>query len=148
MPSKVWDEITYPFLNFNGCTIEVYEWISNYLSILGSKLNHSSKRGPWWYQGTRLCLSQYWPNLCGYIASLGHSGLIITCIDVLNAFVKRLIMSDNKQLGNTLYHIYFAKITSDASIKLENITVNMQLRKMIKHKFHWWLHLVQNMAIN
>ena len=26
---KVWDEITYPFLNFNGCTVEVKEWISN-----------------------------------------------------------------------------------------------------------------------
>ena len=24
-PSKVWDGITYPFLNFNGCTVEVYE---------------------------------------------------------------------------------------------------------------------------
>ena len=23
MPSKVWDEITYPFLNLNGCTVEV-----------------------------------------------------------------------------------------------------------------------------
>ena len=23
MPNKVWDEITYPFLNFNGCTVEV-----------------------------------------------------------------------------------------------------------------------------
>ena len=22
-PCKVWDEITYPFLNFNGCTVEV-----------------------------------------------------------------------------------------------------------------------------
>ena len=31
MPSKVWDEITYPFLNFNGCTIEVWEWISNFI---------------------------------------------------------------------------------------------------------------------
>ena len=29
---KVWDEITYPFLNFNGCTIEVKEWISNFIS--------------------------------------------------------------------------------------------------------------------
>ena len=27
---KEWDEITYPFLNFNSCTIEVYEWISNF----------------------------------------------------------------------------------------------------------------------
>ena len=23
IPSKVWDEITNPFLNFNGCTVEV-----------------------------------------------------------------------------------------------------------------------------
>ena len=23
MPSKVWDEITHPFLNFNGCAVEV-----------------------------------------------------------------------------------------------------------------------------
>ena len=23
LPRKVWDEITYPFLNFNGCTVEV-----------------------------------------------------------------------------------------------------------------------------
>ena len=28
---NVWDVITYPFLNFNGCTVEVYEWISNFL---------------------------------------------------------------------------------------------------------------------
>ena len=26
---EMWDEITYPFPNFNGCTIEVWEWISN-----------------------------------------------------------------------------------------------------------------------
>ena len=24
----MWGEITYPFLNFNGCTVEVWEWIS------------------------------------------------------------------------------------------------------------------------
>ena len=23
VPSKVWDEVTYPFLNFNGATVEV-----------------------------------------------------------------------------------------------------------------------------
>ena len=26
---KVWVEITYAFPNFNGCTVEVWEWISN-----------------------------------------------------------------------------------------------------------------------
>ena len=29
MPSKVLNEIPYPFPNFNGCTIEVSEWMSN-----------------------------------------------------------------------------------------------------------------------
>ena len=56
MPSKVWDEITYPFPTFNGCTVEDWEWIRNfipqiiigviYLSMLGLKFNHVSKRGP------------------------------------------------------------------------------------------------------
>ena len=58
--SKVCFEITYPFPNFNGCTVEVWEWILihptfyngfYYLSMLGFKLNHVSKRGHryiWW----------------------------------------------------------------------------------------------------
>ena len=41
--SKVWYVITCPFLNFNGCTVEVKEWISNFM--LGSNLIHVSKRG-------------------------------------------------------------------------------------------------------
>ena len=28
---KVWDEITYPFPNFNGTTVEVWEWVSNFI---------------------------------------------------------------------------------------------------------------------
>ena len=28
---KVWDEIAYSFINFNGYTVEVYEWISNFI---------------------------------------------------------------------------------------------------------------------
>ena len=31
MPGRVWGEITYPFPNFNGCTVEVWEWISNFI---------------------------------------------------------------------------------------------------------------------
>ena len=31
MPRKVWDEITYPFSNFNGATVEVWEWIDNFI---------------------------------------------------------------------------------------------------------------------
>ena len=52
---NVWDEIAYPFPNFNGITVEVWEWINNfthilwacdYLSILGLKLIHISRRDP------------------------------------------------------------------------------------------------------
>ena len=28
---KVWDEITYPFPNFNGTAVGVWEWISNFI---------------------------------------------------------------------------------------------------------------------
>ena len=31
MPSKLWDEITYPLPNFDGCTLEVWEWVSNFI---------------------------------------------------------------------------------------------------------------------
>ena len=31
MSSKVCDGITYSFLNFNGATVEVKEWISNFI---------------------------------------------------------------------------------------------------------------------
>ena len=31
MPSQVWDEITNPFPNFNGYTVEVWEWISTFI---------------------------------------------------------------------------------------------------------------------
>ena len=53
MPSKMWIVITYPFPNFNGCTSEVWEWISNFIPyimvdvIAEFKLNHVSKRGHW-----------------------------------------------------------------------------------------------------
>ena len=54
MPSEVWDEITYPFPNFNGCTVEVWEQISNFypyfmVDVITHpclKLVHINKRGP------------------------------------------------------------------------------------------------------
>ena len=55
MPSNVWDGITYRSPNFNGCTVDVWELIKltfhptlyngcNYLTMLGLKLIHVSKR--------------------------------------------------------------------------------------------------------
>ena len=52
--NKVKDEITHPFLNFNSCTIEVWEWTDNLIPHftvhvltypLGLKSIHVSKRG-------------------------------------------------------------------------------------------------------
>ena len=31
MLSKMWDDITYPFSNFNGANIEIWEWISDFI---------------------------------------------------------------------------------------------------------------------
>ena len=51
---KGWDYITYPFPNFNGTTVEIWEWISNishiynscnYLSMPRLTLIHVNKRG-------------------------------------------------------------------------------------------------------
>ena len=87
MPNKVWDEITYPFLNFNGCTVEVQEWISNFISHfimdviiihVEIKLNHVSKRGPschslamysslWIYCATGIKWQQKCRSLCVFV---------------------------------------------------------------------------------
>ena len=50
---RMWDEITYPFPNFIGTTVEVWEWISNFmphLSMLGFGLNHD-KGATYWNRG-------------------------------------------------------------------------------------------------
>ena len=53
MSSKEWGEITYPFPNFNGGTVEVWEWISNFIPhftvnviFIQAEINHVSKKGP------------------------------------------------------------------------------------------------------
>ena len=63
LQSKVWDEITNPFPNFNIATIEVWEWISNfiphftacmcdYLYMLGLKIIHGchSELRSYWFK--------------------------------------------------------------------------------------------------
>ena len=53
----MWDDISYPFPNFNSATVEVWEWINaliphfyvrDNVSMLELKLIHVSKRGPCW----------------------------------------------------------------------------------------------------
>ena len=91
MASKLWDEITYPFPNFIGCTIDIWEWKSNfiphftmyrcnYLPMLGLKLNHVSKRIPWLTP-----LSTRWSTPCTHDVIPQHLGLG----DKLNAGSRR-----------------------------------------------------------
>ena len=53
IPSKVWNEIIYPFPRFNGAVVEVWEWINNFIpnfirdvlfTYAGSQVNPCSKR--------------------------------------------------------------------------------------------------------
>ena len=63
------------------------------------------------------------PDLCLYsVTSLDHGGN-----DILHRRIKCLCVPPyhvRLQTSRILYHTHFAKIPSDASIKLENITVN------------------------
>ena len=51
----MWNEITYPFPNLSGATVEVWEWMINVtphlgmllLSLFGFKLIRVSKNGHW-----------------------------------------------------------------------------------------------------
>ena len=56
MPSKVWDEIDYPFPNFNGYTVDVCVWISNVIPHLDKGLDMVDKAGV----GEKKWISQKW----------------------------------------------------------------------------------------
>ena len=53
---KMWDEITYPFPNFNGATVEVWESLSNFIPHCTGHViaypcwdsSYVSKTVPWW----------------------------------------------------------------------------------------------------
>ena len=70
-------KITYPYLNFNFCTVDVKEWISNFiphltgsygcLPMLGLKLNRVSKRCPSGHTADCPIESQDLLNLLQYI---------------------------------------------------------------------------------
>ena len=48
MSSKKWDEITYPYPNLNGSTVDVWEWISNFISrILIDVITYPSGDKSW-----------------------------------------------------------------------------------------------------
>ena len=69
MPSKMWDGITYPLPNFNGSTVEVWKWISHFISHIiknvvsypcWDSLNHISQRGSEFSSRAGFCLASGW----------------------------------------------------------------------------------------
>ena len=66
MASKVWEEITYPFPNFNGCTTEVWDTLYNecdYLSMLGlGAWTDMAASGSKHWQ-TRYCVNTFWKQM-------------------------------------------------------------------------------------
>ena len=69
MPSKVgWNYLS--ILNFNGCTVEVWEWISYFIPhILMDVITY-----PWWY-----CIVTWWP-MCGHITQHVVNGTAVEMI--------------------------------------------------------------------
>ena len=120
---KVWDEITYSFPNFNGCTVEVWERINNfnphfimggnYLSMLGLKLIHVSKRGHR-YHGC--CCLQLWSHS-------KHSTDLTACCII--RYSQGLTAEDN-----------IFKLVSDGDL------LNPGFQSLSKHKVLWFLSLV------
>ena len=50
MPSKVWDEIDNPYPNFNGITVEVWEWMNIFIPhIIMDVISNS-----WWDQNSTM----------------------------------------------------------------------------------------------
>ena len=45
MPNKMWDEITFPFPNFNGANVEVWGWIRNFITHFIMGCNYLSMLG-------------------------------------------------------------------------------------------------------
>ena len=68
MRSKVWAEVTYPFPNFNGCTVEVWEGISNFIWLIICKR---------WYEiGHRYFQRIHWDER-NWLTSVGVTSRLI-----------------------------------------------------------------------
>ena len=93
---RVWDEITYPFPNFNGCTVEVWKWISNFIPhfIMDVTTFYTIKVLEYWWQMHFLCP----PNL--YIHTYrsmhlterdGQKKFFVTTVNVYQRFMANIV---------------------------------------------------------
>ena len=83
---KWWDEIAYPFLNFNGLGMDKYFhpicfWPCNYLSMLGLKLIHVSRRGH----------SRFYNDFTSYILAFINTETLVLFVSNISPNFKRII---------------------------------------------------------
>ena len=148
MPSKVWGEITYPFPNFNGCTVELWEWISNsispfydgcnYLSMMGLKFNYINKRGPWtplapsstiiysWHPSIKQHTNISWTSV-GTVMTLtimSHDCLTLKHRE-MHGYVVSTVATDAKSPGHQ-YHQCWLNIHCIGPVSYENITLMLE----------------------
>ena len=105
---KLWDEITYPFPNVNGCTVEVLEWINDfilhfitlcdYLSMQGFKLNHVSKRSP--NIITTIMAQKEWYSPMGHLGRQIDQRFLITLFISRNPCGDSIIFSSLRSMGS------------------------------------------------
>ena len=136
----MWSEITYPFPNFNGATVGVWEWISNfiphyngcnYLSMIRLKLNHVSERDPG-YQQEWCCISsprifnqnKHRVTLKRYCSETGHA--------FRDYVVYHLICYDkswkNRKISTPMYYCdvrYMACEITDNSPVYQSVQTNL-----------------------
>ena len=133
----MWDKIIYPFLSFNVATVEVWEWISNFiphftgacdcLFIMELKLIHVGKRGPSW------CLTHWsqWRMDIWVIVVLNTTERLVTYLVPTRFSCRcRLLMGDKKDLHQSLSqitNILSKKPVSKSSTTLKKMRLKMRV---------------------
>ena len=86
MTCKVWGKITILFLNFNGCTVEVWEWKSNFIpQFIMDSITYSCccvTRPPTSMLPTSygVHVRVWWTILTGLAISMWRNGMEFNCI--------------------------------------------------------------------
>ena len=99
---KVCDEITYPFTNFNDCTVEVWEWISNFNTRFIMDVIFLSMS---WYQGDAMSHGIVLIYSCLEKLSLYDCTMLVDGIVIMQQLI-RLSDAHVRQLYWLIDHIH------------------------------------------
>ena len=106
----MWDEITYPSPNFNGCTVEVWERISDF--IPHSKFNSIQKR----FIETHIHIQKW------YIKFLCHSTESDSSLRYINSTLDNMCINEGRQKPGSLYGPHYdAWSVPDSDITRANV---------------------------